>query len=540
MKIKHPLILSLLSAFLLSISWLPYCTFFIFIAFVPLFFITEHYDVRHAVKRRKIKQFGLLFLSLLLWNVATTWWVYNASPIAVLAFVLNALFMTWVFRLAIWFGRYVPKYMSLFVIIPFWLSFEYFHQQWDLSWTWLNLGNVFAFQSSWVQWYEYTGASGGTLWIWLINILVYLILKEKSETSVWNKSKVIKMSCVLLFPIIISFIINFSVDSRIKDSQLKAQQVLIIQPNIDPYNEKFSSDQQTQLDKLMRLIFQKDSSLIKQADYLILPETFLTENVWESELEQASAVLFLKEKLVRINPNLVIITGANTLQDYLANEHIPASAHKFRDGPGYYDFFNTGLQIDNSDYCQVYHKSKLVPGVEIMPFPWLLKPLEDYAIKLGGTFGSLGTQKERTTFLNKKNAIKVAPVICYESVYPEYVTGYVKNGANFIAIITNEGWWGETPGYKQHLAYGALRAIETRKPIVRSANTGVSCFIDEQGVLSQQTPYWEEAVINATVYPNTYQTFFVRFGDLIAKAALVALLGIIVLGITKRFIRKQK
>lgn len=538
MKIKHPIVLSLLSAILLSISWLPYCTFFIFIAFVPLFFIVEHYDVRHALKRRKIKQFGLVYLAFLLWNVATTWWVYNASPVAVLAFTLNALFMTWVFRLSVWFARFVPSVFKVFVIIPFWLSFEYLHQQWDLSWTWLNLGNVFAFQSSWVQWYEFTGASGGSLWIWLINILVFLVLKQKLHEGIWNKAKIIRATSVLLFPILISYVLYFTVDARIKSSQLKAQNVLIVQPNIDPYNEKFTSDQQTQLDKLMRLVFQKDSSKIKQVDYLILPETFLTENVWESELEQASGILFLKERLLKVNPDLVIISGANTMQDYLANEPIPATAHKFRDGPGYYDFFNTGLQIDNSEFCQVYHKSKLVPGVEIMPFPWLLKPLEEYAINLGGTFGSLGIQKERIAFLNKKNAIKVAPVICYESVYPEYVTKYINNGANMIAIITNDGWWGETPGYKQHLAYGALRAIETRKPIVRSANTGVSCFIDERGVLSQQTPYWEEAVINASVYPNTYKTFFVRFGDLIAKASLVAMLGIFVLGITKKVFRR--
>lgn len=134
--------------------------YFYFCSLCSFVFITEHYDSRHAIKRRKIKQFGLIFLSLLLWNLLTTWWVYNASPAAVLAFVLNALFMTWVFRLSVWFGRYVPKSLALFVIIPFWLSFEYLHQQWDLSWTWLNLGNVFAFQSSWVQWYEFTGVSG--------------------------------------------------------------------------------------------------------------------------------------------------------------------------------------------------------------------------------------------------------------------------------------------------------------------------------------------------------------------------------------------
>jgi apolipoprotein N-acyltransferase len=175
-----------------------------------------------------------------------------------------------------------------------------------------------------------------------------------------------------------------------------------------------------------------------------------------------------------------------------------------------------------------------------MPFSWLLKPLESIAIELGGTFGSLGRQDERSVFFDKTNAIKVAPVICYESIFSEYVTDYIKQGANFITIITNDGWWGDTPGYKQHLAYAKLRAIETRKPIVRSANTGISCFIDPLGNISLQTEYWKEAAIFCKIKPNSYQTMYVQFGDLFSFASLIITILLCIYIIFLRFKKLSK
>jgi apolipoprotein N-acyltransferase len=193
----------------------------------------------------------------------------------------------------------------------------------------------------------------------------------------------------------------------------------------------------------------------------------------------------------------------------------------------YLDYFNTALQIDKNG-VQVYHKSKLVPGAELMPFPALLKPLESLALDLGGTSGSLGLQKERTNFKAENNQIGVAPVVCYESVFSDYVTGYVRNGSTFIFIVTNDGWWGDSPGYKQHLNYARLRAIENRRQIARSANTGISCFIDEFGNISDATNWWEEAVIQKDIFPNSHLTFFSRFGDLISYASIV--ISLILLG----------
>lgn len=537
MKTQKPIVYSLVSALLLSVSWIPHCTFFIFFAFIPLFFITDYY-ADTTIKRRKLKQFGLIYLTFLLWNLLTTWWVYNASPVAVAAFVLNALFMTWVFRIAVWFKKYNPAKLSYFLVIPFWLAFEYLHVNWELSWPWLTVGNVFSYQHKWVQWYEFTGISGGTLWVWMVNILIYKLLSYKIQTRSWNKKVIAISLATIILPLSISYILYHTIHSRVESSKLPAQKIIVVQPNIDPYNEKFVFDQQTQLDKLMTLLFSKDSSLVKKANYIVLPETFLTENIWERDLEEGEGVIFLKEKLLSLNLDLAIVTGANTLNEFLPGETPSATARKFSDADLYYDSYNTALQIDTSLPTQVYHKSKLVPGVEIIPFPWLFKPLEKYALDLGGTIGSLGIQKERTVFVNKKNGVKTAPVVCYESVYPEYVAEYIKNGANFICIITNDGWWGNTPGYRQHLIYGSLRSIETRKPIVRSANTGVSCFINERGDISQATPYWEDAIISAEIQPNTYQTFFVKFGDLISKAALILMCGIILIGLIKRFSKR--
>jgi apolipoprotein N-acyltransferase len=199
--------------------------------------------------------------------------------------------------------------------------------------------------------------------------------------------------------------------------------------------------------------------------------------------------------------------------------------------------YNTALNIQQT--IAVYHKSKLVPGVEQMPFPWLFKYIEDYAIDLGGSSGTLGKQDERTVFRSKDKSSNPAPAICYESVFGDFMTEYVRNGADFIAIITNDGWWGNTPGHKQHLMYASLRAIENRRDIARSANTGVSCFINQRGEILQAQPYWKEGAIIGNVHLNTGKTLFTITGDLIGKTSVLIALLIWIWGIANRF-KKRK
>ena len=163
-----------------------------------------------------------------------------------------------------------------------------------------------------------------------------------------------------------------------------------------------------------------------------------------------------------------------------------------------------------------------------MPYHAVFGFLDKFAIDLGGMSGSLGKQDERSVFTSPLTPLQrergtrqlaVAPVICYESIYGEFLSGYIKNGAQLIFIMTNDGWWGDTPGYRQHLSYASLAAIETRRSIARSANTGISCFINQRGDISQQTNWWTPCAIKGTINSNSEMTFYVKHGDYIGRIA---------------------
>jgi apolipoprotein N-acyltransferase len=163
-----------------------------------------------------------------------------------------------------------------------------------------------------------------------------------------------------------------------------------------------------------------------------------------------------------------------------------------------------------------------------------MKPLENMAFDLGGTVGSLGTDRERAVFTKPGDSITIAPVICYESVFGSYVTQYIRKGANLIFVITNDGWWGNTPGHRQHFSFSRLRAIETRRSVARSANTGISAFIDQRGDAFQVTNYWEPAVIRQQINANDKLTFYVRYGDYIARLSSFIAISILLVAFIRR------
>ncbi|MDX2174111.1 MAG: apolipoprotein N-acyltransferase [Bacteroidota bacterium] len=515
LKKPNLFLLSLLSILLLSLSWYWHLSILIFFAFVPLLIIENKLFSSAEINKPKLKLIAYSYLIFLSWNIGVTWWVQYASlEGAIAAFLMNALLMTIVFVFYSTLKSKLKKWWGVWLLIPTWIAFEHIHTIWDMSWTWLTLGNVFAFNHNWIQWYEYTGTSGGTLWILATNILIFEIVKNNSAKKIISKP-ILKIASLIIVPILISYLILFV--SFNKAGHKDGYNCVIVQPNIDPYNDKFNSDYQSQFLKAMFLIRGKINS---GTNYLILPETFITDNLIEEGISETEPVKWFKDSLLSKFPNLTIIAGCNSYKFYRDKKEITSTSRKDEESGLHYDVFNSAIQI-NSNTIQVYHKSKLVPGVERMPFPALLKPLESLAINLGGTFGSLGIDGKRSVFTSQADKVKIAPVICYESVYADYVTEYMRLGANIIFIITNDGWWQNTPGYKQHLNYARLRAIENRKQIVRCANTGTSCFIDEFGNTYQETNWWEPAVIEQKIYLNNSLTFFSRFGDMISYLSIV-------------------
>jgi len=521
MKPIQLFLLSLLSGLLLAFAWFPNgFTLLIFIAFVPIL-IVENAVYQASGHYKSLTLIACSYLTFFVWNVITTWWIKNASlGGAAMAIVSNALLMTIVFTAFHNVKKRVGEKWGYVIFISFWMTFEFLHLDWDLTYPWLTLGNVFANDNSWVQWYEYTGAFGGSLWVLVLNVLIFKV--QSSKITVQSLAFILSS---VIIPIGLSYLIK--PDETVKETC----NVVVVQPNIDPYNEKFSGNIEEQIKRMLDLA---DKKIDSTTDYVLFPETALTEYIWENEICESMSIQQLQAYLKK-HPQLKIVIGASTVKRYKPTEQPSATARKFADADEYYDNYNTALQLDSSGRIQIYHKSRLVPGVEKMPFPFIFKYFENFALDLGGTTGSLGSQDERTVFVSPDKQTKTAPVICYESIYGEFVGEYISNGAQFISIITNDGWWGDTPGYKQHLKYGALRAIETRKWIARSANTGISCFINPKGELLQTTKWWQPAVIAQKIELNNTQTFYTRYGDYIARAAFYSSLLLLIYSFMIRF-----
>ena len=504
--------LALLSGLLLSAAW-PANGFapLLFVALVPLLWVEDSISAQ-GYKYSGIRLFPYSYITFLTWNLLTTYWVWYSSAFGgIIAFTLNSLFQALVFQLFHFTKKHtgnIPGYTSLVV---YFIAWEYFHLQWDLSWPWLTFGNGFSEYYKWVQWYEYTGVFAGNIWIFVSNIVVLLIVKD---AIILHNFKPVRAKINFLFlwiaiPVSISLFIYHSYTE--KQNPVK---IVVVQPNIDPYNEKFDGmTASQQLEKMLALAKEKTDST---TDYLIGPETALVEGIWENKIEESNSVQRIRQFL-KDYPHLKFVLGLSSYRMYENGEKPSSTARPWRRKKNmYWDAYNTGMQMEDGQPIQLYHKSKLVPGVEKMPFPTLLKPLEKYAIDLGGMPGSLGVQDERTVFVAHHKKRKIATAICYESIYGEYCGDYINKGAGLIFIITNDGWWKDTPGYKQHCSYARLRAIETRRSIARSANTGTSCFINQRGDIEQPTRFWVPAVIASTVNYNEEITFYTKYGDYIA------------------------
>lgn len=508
--------LSIFSGILLSLPWLAVLPgWILFIALVPLFIVEEEIS-KKPVHAAGIEFWNDAWLCFLTWNGLSTWWILYATVTgAILASVLNAALMAtvwWLFHLLK--RRFKP--LAFLGLTVFWISFEYLHLNWELHWPWLTLGNGFANDVKLIQWYEYTGVLGGTLWIILINILIFRTYKQ----LVAAKRKIAGLFFLLTLIILIPSFWSVKKYRNYKEDG-KSFELVLLQPNIDPYSEKF---EKTTKAKQMQVLTRLTDSLVRAStDFVVGPETVLPGSLWETDsiIRNPYVAPFYKRSLRY--PNLRFILGATTFVHFSEEEKKPFSARLNAIDSTWYDAFNAALQIDNTGKVQVYHKSILVPGVEKMPFARYISFLERYMIDLGGITGSLGSQDEPSVFTGV--GVKTAPAVCYESVFGEYLNGAVQKGGELIFIITNDGWWKNTPGYRQHLSFARLRAIETRRAIARSANTGISAFINQRGDILQQTSWWTRTALRGNLHANDKLTFYVRYGDYIGRiAAFMAVL----------------
>lgn len=514
MRKIHLYCLTLVSGILLSFPWIfRGFGWTLFVAFVPLLFI-DSFIFRQKRALGLSHTFSFSFLAFLIWNLLSTWWIaYVSVPGMLFVTSLNALFMS-----IVWWGKSKVQHKmgeasGFFSLIVFWLAYEFLNHHGLLPWPWLTLGNGFANNVEIIQWYEYTGVWGGSLWVLIVNILIYNAIRKNQERLVLKFSKSMGLVLIaMLLPVMLSLYLysNYSEKGVI-------QKVIVVQPNIDPYTEKFNGmSVKEQVDRLVALT---ESKISDSTDLVLAPETALPP-IWEDSSELNDSSLKPLQQIIRRFPRVSFVAGAISQRKFGSNEVISATAQRLTNGEYYFDRFNSAVLFDSSHRIQFSHKNILVAGVEKEPFGEYFSFLPNVMLDLGGIRGAMASGKEPINLVSVSGQ-KIGPVICFESVFGRHVRQLVENGAQYIAVLTNDGWWKGASGVWQHFGYSRIRAIETRRSVVRSANTGISGIIDQRGNIQVQTDKNTSMALSSGLHINNALTFYVRYGDYLGWISLL-------------------
>lgn len=403
-----------------------------------------------------------------------------------------------------------------------WLAMEWLQHHGSLAFPWLVLGNAMADDTQWVQWYAWTGVAGGTLWIWLVNFAFFFLvqaLKSSTGTKRWWVTFVPLVLIVL--PMAGSQFISRSY--QIPKPWVSAT---IVQPCLNLEDEKFDLDEQlTSLQKMLG-----DAARKGRSDLVVLPETAIFDpgrihgnegalrfsGIWHHHTENAELLQEARSWLKEQDSG-TLISGAFTSRFFAKGEESPAYALPVPGLAGAKVLHYNSVVVMDSLHTTLRHKTMLVAGVEQVPladvFPWM----NQLALDLGGYAGSLGNEPPQAIRLS--NGTPAGVMICYDSAFGWLNRSLVKNGAEALVVLTNDAWWGDTPGYKQLFSMAKLRALETRRPLIRAANNGISAYINAKGEVRQQLPWNMKAVLRVEFAPMQMETWYVRHGDVIYRFA---------------------
>ncbi len=338
MKRSYRILLSVLSGILLSLPWLGFPGWILFFAFLPLLYL-DHFFVKNRGQFRGVSFWGHTWLAFFIWNILTTWWIMHATKLgAALAIIANSFIMSLIWWLAHTARRNLRSNLGYIALAVFWISFEYFHYHWDVEWPWLTLGNGFANQVKMIQWYEFTGTLGGSLWVLILNIILFQTLSELLLNKSPVKSEIVNLISIFLL-LIVPVIISRTMYSNYKEEQ-NPKDIVIVQPNIDPYSEKFDlAAENKKMETLLKLASEKTTDA---TDFIIGPETvFENPTYWNEDEFDGNRFIIQLESFIHRYSKAEMILGVSSYKKYPDKEHATITARN-RNGM-IYDMFNTAI-----------------------------------------------------------------------------------------------------------------------------------------------------------------------------------------------------
>jgi len=512
---------AVISGLLLGFSFPPSPVYSLaFVAFIPFFFLL-------ATCSSIYKFAGYSYIFLFTFHLITVYWTGGftvgkdqwmmIAGVAVL--ILHPVFFLPTILLSFFVKQKLGITTGLIAFILFWISFEYLHSYSEYSFPWLTIGNSQAYDLARIQILEYLSIYGMSLLILLFNLFAFLLLWRFMEGR-WKfyslKDSLSIGILVLLYflPIIYGKII-------LKGELFNGERKIVagvFQPNFDPWEkwgENYVEKWGSYINQLNTYITETKKMAISKPDLVIWPETAIPFHILlPRHLIYRSSLLALADTL-----RIGIYTGLPTVE-YFESTNAPATAQRIENSDIYIESYNSTILIQPDQRLgPIHRKTILVPFAERIPyaesFRFLIEPLK---WNVGISSWGMGSD----TLINELDLrdgskVKFSGMICYESVYPNYVREFVRRGAEFLLILTNDSWCGNTSGAYQHASFVSLRAVETRRWIVQCANGGISCIVDPYGVTHITTELYTKKSFIGSIYSRSDQTCYVRYGDLVGK-----------------------
>ena len=533
---KSDAVLALAAGCLLGLSFPPSPFFSLaYISFIP-FLVVFH----RSSSNRQLAWASYLFV--LAFHVITVYWaggfVHMKDTYMMLAglalLLIHPTFYLPSILLSKMIHRRLGSIWGLAAFIFLWIAFEYLHSLGEFSFPWITIGNSQAFNVNRIQIAEFTSSYGLSFLILSFNVLGFVWIVQTSAKQ-WLVGSL--PSLVTLFALIVVhgapwLYGNYQIGKYMGRQPSSTLNIGIVQPNIDPWDkwgeramsrwDSYAQQIQLHLDATRTL--RQDS-----VDLVLWPETAIPFPVgatsygplWQRLISSVDSV------------GMPVFSGMAFVQFY-DSAGAPVTAHRIAGSQQYYEYYNAAALIGSKESISRTHKKiKLVPFAERIPyaetFRFLIEPLK-WSVGISGW----GLGKDTVVFQLRSRtgeAFQFGGLICYESVYPDFVRDYVRRGADFLVVITNDSWWGNTSGAYQHMAFNAFRAVENRRSVVQCANGGISGYCDPLGNIQKTTTLYSALQYSVKIEAGNEATFYTRHGDIFgicctSIAGLVVLLGL--------------
>ena len=509
LKDKKALFLPLISGMLLVLSFPPFNLYpLAWVSLVPLLRAIDQGDTRKTFFSGLVTG-SVYFIGTVYW-VFHSMYVYGHIPAVASLFLLILLCLylalyTGVFSVLFSMGYGRLRLPAMLITPVLWVTLEYARTYILTGFPWSLIGYSQHSFLLLIQISDITGVYGISFLVAAVNGCIFdLIRHERTGESRWALNRHVTSGAIILASVMIIVLVYGSVQLKHNDRGGNIT-VTVLQGNIDQDKKWDREHQREVIDTYKDLTLAAASD---KPDLIVWPESALPF-IFGYDKDLTNEVTDLQKK---INAHMligsVLIKGSEKGKSLLSNSVIMLS-------PG-------------TEAIEVYDKIHLVPFGEYVPMGKLFPFVKKLVTAVGDFVRGEEVKVMQTPFA------KIGNLICYEIAFPGLVRKFIDRGANLIVTVTNDAWFGRTSAPYQHFSMAVFRAIENRVPVARSANTGISGFIDSRGRIKKKSDIFVKASLTENISVAHEKSFYAANGDIFAYVCLIITSVMVLLGVVRK------